>query len=100
VSNPHQQKLEEVGAGDYFTRFRYLPTTRTFEPDKVPVFCTCESPYNPDYFMARRPPAGLRVSGGGLWVCGFSPAAAAALAGCVPLRRPPPLGLLLGSWGR
>lgn len=27
------------------------PAEKLFEPDRVPVFCRCEMPYNPDQFM-------------------------------------------------
>jgi hypothetical protein len=29
------------------------PAQRIFEPPKVPVFCVCEMPYNPDKFMVQ-----------------------------------------------
>jgi hypothetical protein len=29
------------------------PAQRIFEPPKVPVFCLCEMPYNPDKFMVQ-----------------------------------------------
>jgi hypothetical protein len=29
------------------------PVQRIFEPPKVPVFCLCEMPYNPDKFMVQ-----------------------------------------------
>ncbi|XP_058773894.1 chromatin remodeling protein EBS-like [Vicia villosa] len=45
-------KLATVGAEDYFCRFQYKVTTGTFKPRRVPVFCKCEMPYNPDRFMA------------------------------------------------
>eukprot|EP00877_Chromochloris_zofingiensis_P003074 jgi/Chrzof1/12768/Cz07g06240.t1 len=45
------QELPTVGEHDYFARFTYKPAKKEFEPDRVPVFCTCEMPYNPDKFM-------------------------------------------------
>eukprot|EP00775_Hariotina_reticulata_P001335 gene1335-1678_t len=45
------QELGHIGEHDYFARFTYKPAQRVFEPPKVPVFCTCELPYNPDKFM-------------------------------------------------
>ena len=27
------------------------PATKEFKPDRVPVYCVCEMPYNPDQFM-------------------------------------------------
>ncbi|KAI5412929.1 chromatin remodeling protein EBS [Lathyrus oleraceus] len=45
-------KLATVGAEDYFCRFRYKVATGVFKPRRVPVFCKCEMPYNPDRFMA------------------------------------------------
>ncbi|KAI8472588.1 MAG: bah-phd domain-containing protein [Monoraphidium minutum] len=46
------QGLAKVGDDDYFSRFSYRPASREFAPDRVPVFCRCELPYNPDRFMA------------------------------------------------
>lgn len=40
-----------MGDNDYFSRFLYRPSKREFEPDRVPVYCTCEMPYNPDKSM-------------------------------------------------
>ncbi|MEW5305458.1 MAG: hypothetical protein WDW36_007996 [Sanguina aurantia] len=45
------EALEEVLPHQYFTRFFYKPATTEFVPDKVPVYCTCELPYNPDRDM-------------------------------------------------
>ncbi|CAK0755513.1 hypothetical protein CVIRNUC_002380 [Coccomyxa viridis] len=45
------QALQHVGAGDFFARFTYRPATMEFRPDRVPVYCVCELPYNPDAFM-------------------------------------------------
>jgi hypothetical protein len=36
----------------FFTRFTYSAGKQTFQPRTVPVFCRCESPYNPDLKMA------------------------------------------------
>lgn len=46
------QALPRVGDNDYYSRFTYRPASREFSPDRVPVFCKCEQPYNPDRFMA------------------------------------------------
>ncbi|GBF96099.1 hypothetical protein Rsub_08975 [Raphidocelis subcapitata] len=46
------QALTKVGEHDYFSRFTYRPAPREFVPDRVPVFCRCSQPYNPDRFMA------------------------------------------------
>ena len=32
----------------YFARMAFYPATSAFAPDRFPVFCTCESAYNPD----------------------------------------------------
>lgn len=45
------QALDVVKNDDFFSRFTYLPSTHAFRPDRVPVFCVCEMPYNPDRFM-------------------------------------------------
>lgn len=45
------QSLDRVRAGDYFWRFTYLPATEEFRPEKVPIYCVCSMPYNPDTFM-------------------------------------------------
>lgn len=45
------QTLKEVESNDFFTRFTYQPATKEFKPDRVPVYCVCEMPYNPDQFM-------------------------------------------------
>mmetsp|Transcript_5298 Transcript_5298/g.21660 ORF Transcript_5298/g.21660 Transcript_5298/m.21660 type:complete len:200 (+) Transcript_5298:156-755(+) len=45
------QQLTEVTDNDYYTRFSYKASKGEFKPDKVPVYCTCEMPYNPDLFM-------------------------------------------------
>lgn len=46
------QALPKVGPDDYYSRFTYRPASREFAPDRVPVFCKCELPYNPDRFTA------------------------------------------------
>ena len=45
------QQLTEVTDNDYYTRFSYKASKGEFKPVKVPVYCTCEMPYNPDLFM-------------------------------------------------
>lgn len=45
------QKLQAVTASDFFARFSYKAKTGQFRPDRVPVYCICEMPYNPDLFM-------------------------------------------------
>lgn len=45
------QLLKEVNLNDFYTRFTYQPATKEFKPDRVPVYCKCEMPYNPDQFM-------------------------------------------------
>lgn len=45
------ESLASVGEHDYFTRFHYKPAKKEFEPDRVPVYCNCEMPYNPDKAM-------------------------------------------------
>ena len=45
------QQLTEVTDNDYYTGFSYKASKGEFKPDKVPVYCTCEMPYNPDLFM-------------------------------------------------
>mmetsp|Transcript_34586 Transcript_34586/g.58089 ORF Transcript_34586/g.58089 Transcript_34586/m.58089 type:complete len:219 (-) Transcript_34586:593-1249(-) len=45
------KKLERVGENDYYCRFSYKAGTGLFKPDRVPVYCHCEMPYNPDLFM-------------------------------------------------
>ncbi|KAE9585166.1 putative chromatin regulator PHD family [Lupinus albus] len=44
-------KLENVSAEDYYCRFQYQAVTGVFSPDRVAVYCNCEMPRNPDYFM-------------------------------------------------
>ncbi|XP_017243232.1 chromatin remodeling protein EBS-like [Daucus carota subsp. sativus] len=44
-------KLENVGARDYYCRFWYEAGTKEITPNKVPVYCICETPYNPDDLM-------------------------------------------------
>eukprot|EP00884_Botryococcus_braunii_P014941 jgi/Botrbrau1/23448/Bobra.106_1s0008.1 len=45
------QALDSPGDDDYFARFTYLVVKKEFKPDRVPVYCVCELPYNPDLFM-------------------------------------------------
>ena len=45
------QSLDQVKEFDFFTRFSYLAARGEFKPDRVPVYCRCEMPYNPDLFM-------------------------------------------------
>uniref|UniRef100_A0A7S1X821 BAH domain-containing protein n=1 Tax=Tetraselmis chuii TaxID=63592 RepID=A0A7S1X821_9CHLO len=45
------QALEELTDEDFYARFTYKPATKQFKPDRVPVYCKCEMPYNPDKFM-------------------------------------------------
>lgn len=33
---------------DFYSRFTYKPKLKQFEPDSAPVYCKCETPYNPD----------------------------------------------------
>jgi len=47
------EALPVLGEADFFWRIEYLPQKRTFKPDRVPVFCTCELPYNPDLMMGQ-----------------------------------------------
>ena len=42
------EALDSISEMDYFSRFRYKPETGGFVPDTVPVYCICETPYNPD----------------------------------------------------
>lgn len=51
LSLSRYQELPSVGEHDYFARFTYKPAASLFDPPKVPVFCACELPYNPDRFM-------------------------------------------------
>ncbi|KAK9916575.1 hypothetical protein WJX75_004358 [Coccomyxa subellipsoidea] len=43
--------LGTVTENDFYARFTYKPVTKEFRPDRVPVYCVCELPYNPDAFM-------------------------------------------------
>ena len=45
--------LDAIGPADYYWQFRYLPATRDFRPERVPVFCTCQLPYSPDLVMVQ-----------------------------------------------
>ncbi|CAL8466792.1 g6328 [Coccomyxa elongata] len=47
----HYQALSKVTDEDFYTRFTYKPVSKEFRPDRVPVYCVCELPYNPDDFM-------------------------------------------------
>ena len=51
LSLAEYQATQLIQPTDFFCRFFYSPTTRTFRPDEVPVYCLCNSPYNPDVFM-------------------------------------------------
>eukprot|EP00887_Chlorella_sp_A99_P005970 scaffold27.g5970.t1 len=43
-------EAEEEGP-TFFARFSYYPAKRAFKPDRVPVYCKCEMPFNPDVPM-------------------------------------------------
>jgi len=45
------EALAQVTDQDFFSRFNYKPANKEFEPDRVPVYCICEQPYNPDKKM-------------------------------------------------
>jgi len=45
------QELPQVTDRDYFSRFVYKAKQKRFKPDRVPVYCLCEMPYNPDLDM-------------------------------------------------
>ncbi|EIE18166.1 BAH-domain-containing protein [Coccomyxa subellipsoidea C-169] len=45
------QALPRVTEADFYARFTYKPESEEFSPDRVPVYCLCEMPYNPDSFM-------------------------------------------------
>ena len=45
--------LPSIGPSDYYWQFRYLPATKEFRPERVPVFCTCQLPYSPDLVMVQ-----------------------------------------------
>ncbi|KAF8067400.1 hypothetical protein HT031_002448 [Scenedesmus sp. PABB004] len=47
------QELSSVADTDFFARFTYNPGTKQFKPPRVPVFCVCEMPYNPDKVMVQ-----------------------------------------------
>lgn len=53
LSLSRYQELAHIEENDFFARFTYRPAQRIFEPPKVPVFCICEMPYNPDKFMVQ-----------------------------------------------
>ena len=43
------EKLDKVDPQkDFFWRVCYDPDTKAFEPDRVPLYCVCETPYSPD----------------------------------------------------
>ncbi|OUS41680.1 hypothetical protein BE221DRAFT_64645 [Ostreococcus tauri] len=44
-------KLDAVTEYDFYSRFMYKSSEGKFKPGKVPVFCACAEPYNPDRFM-------------------------------------------------
>lgn len=46
------RELEIVTSTDFFWRYTYHTATRRFSPEQVPVYCSCELPENPDFFMA------------------------------------------------
>ncbi len=45
------QALPAASETDFFYRFSYRAATSRFTPRRVPVFCVCEMPYNPDLLM-------------------------------------------------
>ena len=45
------QALPQPGDADFFARFHYRAAAQKFAPSRVPVFCRCEMPYNPDLAM-------------------------------------------------
>merc|ERR1711865_359563 len=45
------EELSTITSSDYFWRYSYKASTGEFRPKSVPVFCTCEEPYNPDISM-------------------------------------------------
>jgi len=45
------QALQQPGDADFFARFHYRAAAQKFAPSRVPVFCRCEMPYNPDLAM-------------------------------------------------
>ena len=45
------QALQQPGDADFFARFHYRAAAQKFAPSRVPVFCRCEMPYNPDLVM-------------------------------------------------
>ncbi len=45
------QSLQQPGDADFFARFHYRAAAQKFAPSRVPVFCRCEMPYNPDLTM-------------------------------------------------
>ena len=45
------QALPERDEDDFFWRFTWKAVRQVFDPPKVPVFCICAMPYNPDVPM-------------------------------------------------
>uniref|UniRef100_A0A7N0V6M0 Uncharacterized protein n=1 Tax=Kalanchoe fedtschenkoi TaxID=63787 RepID=A0A7N0V6M0_KALFE len=45
------QRLESVRSDDYYYRLKYDVVTRSYQPEKLQVYCSCEKPYNPDLRM-------------------------------------------------
>eukprot|EP00850_Spirogloea_muscicola_P023042 SM000324S12599 [mRNA] locus=s324:81984:86931:- [translate_table: standard] len=44
-------RLEAVKPEDFYCRLEYRAQTGAFIPDRIPVFCKCAMPYNPDDAM-------------------------------------------------
>jgi len=45
------ERLKRIEKEDYFWRFQYTASTGGFDPKRVPVYCSCGEPYNPDLSM-------------------------------------------------
>ncbi|KAK7244216.1 hypothetical protein RIF29_39035 [Crotalaria pallida] len=45
--------LENVGVEDYYCRMEYNFITGAFAPERIDVFCKCDTPHNPDVFMVQ-----------------------------------------------
>eukprot|EP00656_Telonema_subtile_P033984 TRINITY_DN3812_c0_g1_i1.p1 TRINITY_DN3812_c0_g1~~TRINITY_DN3812_c0_g1_i1.p1 ORF type:complete len:195 (+),score=38.36 TRINITY_DN3812_c0_g1_i1:243-827(+) len=45
------EELSTITSSDYFWRYNYKASTGEFRPKSVPVYCSCEEPYNPDLTM-------------------------------------------------
>jgi hypothetical protein len=45
------EELTAIAPSDFFWRYNYKASTGEFRPKSVPVYCTCEEPYNPDLTM-------------------------------------------------